>query len=43
MEEALRHWRTETFADYADQSIPNDYTKKEKQSGQGLKYFLLGV
>jgi len=33
-EESLRHWRAETFADYADASIPNDYTKKEKQSGK---------
>lgn len=33
IEEALRYWRTETFVDYADQSIPNDFTKKEKESG----------
>lgn len=33
IEEVLRYWRTQTFVDYADQSIPNDYTKKEKQSG----------
>ena len=42
IEEALRHWRTETFLDYADQSIPNDYTKKEKQSGLWWRNLVAG-
>jgi solute carrier family 25 phosphate transporter 23/24/25/41 len=33
IEEALRHWRIESFVDYADQAIPTDFTKNEKQSG----------
>lgn len=41
-EDALRHWRTETFVDYADQSIPNDYTKNEKQSGLWLRNLIAG-
>lgn len=42
IEEALRYWRTETFVDYADQSIPNDYTKKEKQSGLWWRNLVAG-
>ena len=42
MEEALRLWRTESFVDYADQSIPNDYTIKEKQSGLWWRNLVAG-
>jgi solute carrier family 25 phosphate transporter 23/24/25/41 len=42
VEEALRIWRTETFLDYADQSIPNDYTKKEKQNGLWWRNLVAG-
>ncbi|CAF0711259.1 unnamed protein product [Brachionus calyciflorus] len=42
IEEALRYWRTQTFVDYADQAIPNDYTKKEKKSGFWLRNLVAG-
>ncbi len=38
LEEMLRYWRMESFVDYADSSIPKDYTKKEKGIYEGLKY-----
>lgn len=41
-EEALRHWRQETFVDYADQSIPADFTVKEKQSGLWWRSLVAG-
>lgn len=42
IEEALRYWRIQTFLDYADQSIPNDFTKKEKESGLWLRNLVAG-
>lgn len=42
IEEALRFWRTNAYLDYADQSIPNDYTKKEKQSGLWWRSLVAG-
>ena len=42
LEAALRHWRAETFTDYTDSSIPNDYTKKEKQSGLWWRNLVAG-
>ena len=42
MEEMLRHWRTDSFVDYADQAIPNDYTVKEKQSGLWWRNLVAG-
>ena len=43
LEEMLRHWRIETFVDLGDQSLPNDYTKKEKESGLWWRNLLAGA
>jgi len=43
MEEALRHWRTETFLGVdGDQSIPIDYTAKEKKTGLWWRNLVAG-
>ena len=38
----LRYWRTQSFVDYGDQSIPNDYTIKEKQTGLWWRNLVAG-
>ena len=43
LEEMLRHWRMETFVDLGDQSLPNDYTKEEKESGLWWRNLLAGA
>jgi solute carrier family 25 phosphate transporter 23/24/25/41 len=42
IEDMLRHWRMETFVDYGDQPLPNDYTKKEKENGIWWRHLLAG-
>lgn len=42
LEEMLRYWRVESFVDYADSSIPKDYTKKEKDSGLWVRNLVAG-
>lgn len=42
LEEMLRYWRVESFVDYADSSIPKDYTKKEKESGLWIRNLVAG-
>lgn len=41
-EDALRHWRAESFLDFSDQSIPKDYTKNEKESGLWYRSLIAG-
>ena len=43
LEDMLRHWRMETFVDYGDQPLPNDYTKTEKESGLWWRNLLAGA
>jgi Ca2+-binding EF-hand superfamily protein len=33
MEQALRYWRVNTFTDFGDHCLPQDYTLEEKKSG----------
>lgn len=42
LEEMLRYWRMYSFVDYADQSIPNDYTKNEKKTGLWWRNLVAG-
>jgi solute carrier family 25 phosphate transporter 23/24/25/41 len=43
LEEMLRYWRVESFVDYTDSaSIPNDYTKKEKENGLWIRNLVAG-
>ena len=42
MEEALRHWRIDTFTDYSDTAIPKDFTQNEKQSGLWWRNLVAG-
>jgi solute carrier family 25 phosphate transporter 23/24/25/41 len=43
MEEMLRHWRVYTLDnDGTDRTIPNDYTKNEKQSGLWWRNLVAG-
>jgi solute carrier family 25 phosphate transporter 23/24/25/41 len=41
-EDMLRHWRMNTFVDYGDQPLPNDYTKNEKESGLWWRNLIAG-
>lgn len=42
LEEMLRHWRTDTYLDLGEQPLPNDYTKKEKESGLWWRNLVAG-
>lgn len=41
-EKMLRHWRTESFVDYGEQPLPNDYTKKELETGLWWRNLVAG-
>ncbi len=40
MERALHYWRVNTFTDFGDHSLPQDYTLDEKQSGLWVRNLL---
>lgn len=42
LEEMMRYWRVHAYADDSDQSIPNDYTKNEKESGLWWRNLVAG-